>query len=253
LLVLIPIVYFNFFITIGYGLAVGVLGSLMVKVTYNRNRKSRLVYIIVMSFLANYFQWTVYILYAYLGKMPDPMEYINNLYWIIQPINIIDLGIEINKFGLWTLGSIPFKGFGLTFIWIIESLIIFLLSFLVIYRKEAYPYSEQLNKWYPKYTLSKDFKFIANKAVIKKALQADALETLQNIGNGMGTRHTKIHLFYLENTREQYLTIENISYEQGGRGKKHSEILLNNLRLDKAKGKSIFNSFDTKREWFETF
>ncbi len=250
-IILIPIVYLNFILTIGLSLTLGLIVRFLVRITKNRNLKSKLLLALTFGLLTNYFQWAVYILYAYDGETPNFFYFLSNLYWIIIPENFIDIIIDINKFGLWSIFGIVFTGFGLTIIWLIEAFIIIAGPLVAIYKTKTYPFSELLNKWYPKYTLSKDFKSVSTVNKMIDDLQTEPLKSIQELKYGTGLRHTKIHVFYLNDEENQYLTFENIYIEGRGKGRKNSDIIINNFMIDKITAKSLLDNFDNKKERIE--
>jgi len=248
LIIFIPIVYLNFLITVGLGLTLGLILRFLVRITNYRNKKSKLILALVFGFLTNYFQWTVYILYAFNGEIPNFSYYLSNLQWIALPTNFLEAVVQINRTGLWSIFGIVFTGFGLTTIWIIESLIIMAGPLVAIYKTKAYPFSELLNKWYPKYTLLKDFESVSAIGNMTRNLETDPLKSIQELKYGSAYRHTKIHLFYLKDDPNQYLTFENVYVNNRGQGKKNSTIIINNFKIDKESAQKIFENFEHKRE-----
>lgn len=243
-----PIIYVNFLLTFGFGLTLGVINRILIRLTHNRYKKSQLIQAFISGVLANYFQWTAYILYAYNGDIPSLSDYLSNVHWIVVPQNFFHAIAEINKVGLWSIFGITFNGFGLTVIWMLEALIIIALPIVAVYRTKIYPYSELLGKWYPKYTLFKDFEYISTSNKLLKDLQLDTLSVLQGLGKGTGHRHSKIHLFYHKKEEKQYLTFETIFVEGQGKGKLNSNILINNFTIDKRTADLILDKFEHNKE-----
>lgn len=117
-----------------------------------------------------------------------------------------------------------------------------------IYKTKAYPFSELLNKWYPKYTLLKDFESVSAIGNMTRNLETDPLKSIQELKYGSAYRHTKIHLFYLKDDPNQYLTFENVYVDNRGQGKKNRTIIINNFKIDKESAQKIFENFEHKRE-----
>ncbi len=246
--IFIPIVYLNFLITVGFGLILGLICRVIVRFSHNRSKKSQIIQAIVIGFLANYFQWTVYILYAYSGEIPTVGLYFSSLHWIMIPENFFAAMAEINQFGTWSIFGITFNGFGLAAIWFAEFLIIIAGPIVAIVKTKIYPYSELLNKWYDKYTLLKDFESISAVNNLTSELVSDPLKSIESLRKGSGLRHTKIHLFYLKDEDKQYLTFEKIFIEGQGKGKKNSSIVINNLKINKTDAELILENYENKRE-----
>jgi len=153
----IPLIYFNFLITVGLGLALGLIVRLIVRLTKNRNKKSKLILAFTLGLLTYYFQWTVFMLHAYDGEIPGFTYYLANLHWLINPMNLIDFIVKVNGVGFWSIIGAPVTGLALSLVWIIEAFFIISGPIVAIFKTKVYPYSELQNKWYPKYTLLKDF------------------------------------------------------------------------------------------------
>lgn len=251
LIAFIPFIYINFFITIGVGIALGFMVRLLVRITHNRNKRSKIILAIVFGLLFNFFQWIVYILNIANGELPDISYYLESFVWFANPKNFFGAIATINSVGAWAIFGTTFTGIPLALVWIIEAFIIIGLPVMAIYKTKTYPYSEFLNKWYPKYTLLKDFESVSTVNKMIRDLQKDPLKSIQDLKYGSGSRHTKIHVFYLKNEKYQYLTFENIFIEKRGEGKRHSEIIINNYRIDKRTAELIRDNFKNKRERIE--
>lgn len=253
LIIFVPLLYFNFFITIGFGLFLGYLVRVLIKLTHNRNKTSHLILAFVAGFLANYFQWIAFIIYAFDGEIPSFRDYLANLSWVIEPQMFFSTIGKINRIGLWSVFGITFSGVILTLVWIFELITIIIIPILMVYKSKTYPYSEDLGKWYKKYTLSDDYKAVAGINSIIENLQKDACETINQLGRGIGWKYSKVHVYFLENEQNQYLDFENIYIGQGGRGKKNTSTPISNFKITNKTAKLILNSFDNKRERFEVF
>lgn len=251
IIVFIPIVYFNFLVTVGFGIGLGLICRVLVRFSHNRSKRSQLIQAIIIGLLANYFQWTAYILFAYNGTIPGIELYFSNLHWIVIPKNFFAALSEINRIGTWSIFGITFKGFALTFIWIVEFLLIMAGPIVAIVKTKIYPYSELHQQWYHKYTLFKDFESLSAANNFINELASEPVKTIENLRKGSGLRHTKIHVFYLKDVEKQYLTFEDIFIEDRGKGKKHSSIIINNIMINKSSAKNILDTFENKRERIE--
>lgn len=248
IIIFIPIVYLNFLITAGFGMILGFICKLSVRLTHNRDKRSQFTQAIVIGIFANYFQWTAYILYAYEGGIPEISEYLQNLHWIMVPRYFVSAIIDINRVGLWSVFGFTFNGFGLTVVWLIEALIIIAGPILAVHKTKIYPYSEKLNKWYPKYTLFNDFEPVVTVNKLIRDLTDDPLQAIKDLGKGNGLRHTKIHLFYFKDEENQFLTFEKIYIESQGRGNKNSSVLINNFKISKEVADTILSNYKHKIE-----
>lgn len=248
--VFLPIIYLNALISIGFGLSLGFICRALFRLNHNRSKRSRIILAIIFGLLANYFQWTTYILWAYEGAIPGINEYLENILWIMVPDNFIYAITEINRIGPWEIAGTQIKGFGLTTIWIIEFLIIMAGPIVAVLKTTIYPYSELQQKWYPKFTLFNDFQSVSGSSLLLKDLEENPLETIIGLGLGTGLRHTKIHVFYLKEENKQYLTFEKIYVEskQDGKTKTNSSIIVNNFKISNSVAEDILAQFENNRE-----
>ena len=226
LTLLIPLVYANFFITVGLGFAMAMASKYLIRLGHIRHFNSKLALGILAGLFANYFQWAAYITYAFQGHFPSFGDYLSNIGWVFSPKLFFLVISEINKSGLWSMFGMQINGFVLTAIWFIEFLIILAVPVLLVLQAKSYPYSEKLGKWYKKYTLFDDFEPISAVHLLIENLQKDAVAVIQSLQPGSGWRHSKIHLLYLEEEDKQYLTIEKIYVENRGTGKKTMRLWL---------------------------
>lgn len=250
---LIPLVYINFLITIGFGLALAFVVRIAVRLSHNRNKKSHYILAFVISLMAVVFQWATYILYAVNGEIPSISDYLSNVYWIVLPQVFFPTIIEINEIGMWSILGVTLNGVALSFIWVLEAIVIMALPIIAVYKTKVYPYSELNAKWYPKYTLNQDFESVGGVSSFLNYLTVDPTSAIEDLGRGMGYRYSKVHVFYHINENKQYLSLEKVFIEKRGAGKRTSEIVINNLEIDRNTAQEILEKFPNKKERFEIF
>ncbi len=248
-----PFIYINFFITIGFGFGVGFLVRMLVRPTHNRSKKSQMILALVAGLLANTFQWLTFILYALSGDMPSLSAYFESLSLLFIPLKTLSVIGEINKAGLWSIFGIPFNGFLLATVWLIEFALITILPILTLRSAKAYPYSEALGKWYGKFTLNNDFEAISAVSQFTEDLMTDAVAAIEKLAPGSGWRHSKIHIYHLEGEQFQFIDIEKINIEGRGKGKKTSTLQINNLQLENRVAKVVMDKFKNTKERFDIF
>lgn len=253
LIIFIPLIYFNFFITVGLGMALGYLVKILIRLTHQRSRNSKLALAVLAGLFANLFQWLVYLIYAYLGEVPSLAAYFANFGIFIQPSNFISIIGEINRVGMWSIFGIDFSGGLLTIVWLFEFAMIMAIPIMAIWKSKVFPYSENERKWYGKYSLEEDFEMMHSVQHLLEPLQKDAFKTINELEEGNGLRHSKIHIYYLENERNQYLELEKIYFESGGEGKKTSVVILDNFRIDNQAAKMILAKFKNDKVKFPIF
>ena len=242
----IPIVYANFLITFGFGIILGLTVKVLIRLTHNRNRKSYLIQGAFLGILANYFQWTAYVLYAYFGETPSFYEYLSNLHLIVLPDFFFPAIAEIYETGTWSIFGITFNGTILAVIWMFEFMIIVSIPVLAGYYTKPYPYSELLNRWYPKFKLKRDFESIPSASDLLDNLNTNTFDTLQALGLGGGFRFSKIYVFYHKNEERQYLTVERMFVSS--QDKKTKEVIINNFTIDNKTAELILDNFDNNKE-----
>lgn len=250
LIIFIPIIYLNFLIGIGLGLALGFICQFLFRLNHNRSKRSRIIQAVVIGLLVNYFQWLAYILWAFDGTMPGVDLYLLNLHWILNPESFFAAIVDINNVGVWEMFGTQLKGFGLSLIWIFEFLIIMAGPIVAVIKSHAVPYSELQQKWYPKFTLFLDFESFSAVNQLMIDLESNPLNTIEELGKGSGNRFVKIHVFYLKEENHQYLTFEKIHIEvkKDGKTKTNSSIILNNFRINSTDAKEILDKFENSKE-----
>lgn len=249
----IPIIYLNFLFTTGFGIVLGVLSRVLVRVTHNRNRKNQLLQAVFIGLLANYFQWAIYILMLFGGGESSFWEIASSLKLVFFTPAFFDAIVELSNYGSWSLFGMSFNGYPLIFVWVLEFFIILAIPVFIFTDSSIYPYAESSSKWYPKYTLKKDFESVALVKQLLNNLQIDPLQTIGNLGAGNGLRHTKIHVFFLVGNEEHFLTFEKIFIEGRGKGKKNRNVIVNNFKVDTRTAKLILETYENKRERFDVF
>ena len=246
LTLIIPFVYFNIVITVVVAFNLGLICRVINKFFHNINKKSRIIFAVIIGLFANFFQITTFIVYVYYGQIPSVDLYLSYLHIFFNPMNIFYGLSEINQVGTWSFLSIPFNGFILTIVWVIEFLIILVVPIVVVVTAKQYPYSEVLKKWYRKYTLFKDFESISSSSAVIDDLLVDPKKTIENLEKGMGYRHSKVHVYFLEGEESQYLTIEKVNIENKGSGYKMSTVVVPHFKISNSDAKYILEKFQNK-------
>lgn len=248
-----PAVYLNLVTLTGLGLALGYLIKIVSRLTSNRSKRSQIIMAVIAGLIANYAQWTAFVLFVVNGYFPSAGEFLNGLSWILHPGGFLSAVSIINEYGVWAVFGIVFKDFALTAVWIIEAFIIFAIPFLMIFYRKVYPYSELYHKWYSKFVLSNDFEYLAGTNRFLIMLESNSFEAVWNLSKGDGLRHSKIFLYYLSEEESQYLTVENTYVENRGRGKIIKEIVISNFRIPKEEAELILKEYENKKEKINVF
>lgn len=251
--IFIPLIYINFLITIGFGLALALGVRIAVRTSHNRNKKSHYILAFIVVLMAVVFQWATYILYVVDGEVPSISVYLSNVYWIVLPHVFFPVIAEINEVGMWSILGLTFNGVSLSFIWLLEAVVIMALPIIAVYKTKVYPYSELNGKWYPKYTLNQDFESVTGVTSFLNYLTVDPGSAIEDLGRGLGHRHSKVHVFYHKNENKQYLSLEKVLIEKQGTGKRNSEVVINNFEIDRNTAQEILEKFPNRKERIQVF
>ncbi|MCG8700710.1 MAG: hypothetical protein MI922_21840, partial [Bacteroidales bacterium] len=240
LVTVIPIVYFNFILTIAFGMGLGLSCKTFARLMHNRCIKSQTLQAIVIGLLANYFQWTAYVIFVNSGTIPGIDSYLAG---IIGSKNLFVTMAELYRIGNWSIFGFTLNGPVLGIIWIVEFALIIAGPVFIVVKSKIHPYSESLQKWYRKHTLLNDFESIAGAKRMTDALVADPINAIEELGKGSATMHTKIHVYFLKDEEVQYLNFERIFIEGHGKGKTNSTTVINNFKIDNEVAQYILDNY----------
>lgn len=247
----VPLIYLNFLVTVGFGIALGILVRLLTKLTQNRSLQHQLLLAILLGLFANYCQWVGFVLYAILGIIPGISDYYLNLGMITDPSTFFGVIGEINRVGMWEVFGITANGGILTMIWLLEFAIIAAFPVIGAYKAKSIPYAEDLQTWYPKYELDTDFEAIIGPDRFVERLRENALTALQELDPGLAWKYSKAHIHYLPEATHQYLSMEKVYIEDRGQGNTEVEVVINNFRLDRQMAKAILDAYPHRKERWE--
>ena len=246
----IPLVYANFLLTFGFGISLGFVLRVLTRLTHNRNKKTRIIQGLIVAGLATFFQWTAYVIYLTKTEFPPIGVYYSNLDIMLHS-QAYDFLAIVYKLGSWSLFDTTINGFVLVLIWIGELGIIMFGILSAVLKTNIYPYSEHSKKWYPKYTLIRDFESISSSVNITKSLMSNPLQALNDLQKGDGLRYSKIHIYYNKKDLYQYLSLEKVHIEKSGTGKKNTENIVSLFKISKSQAEAILANFQHKKERME--
>ncbi|MGB0838504.1 MAG: hypothetical protein ACPGXL_00115 [Chitinophagales bacterium] len=253
---LVPIIYLNVMIAIGFGIALSFCIRLITRLIKNRNKRNRIILTILAIIFFTYFQWVAFVGSLIAGAMLPPLEYLGLTTWITVPQEFFGIIGEIYKQGTWQLGlsdGIPMRELPLLSVWIVEIILIALPALKHLLDHTIHPFSEQQNKWYPKYILLKDFESMASSKIMEAQLNIGALKALKQLEKGSATQHSKVHLYYLDEEQKHYLSIDRIFIEKRGEGKTNRTSIIENYCIDTENAKGILTEFKNNQERINVF
>jgi len=250
---LIPIIYFNFIITIGFGFVIAFCVQTIAKLLKIRERKTRLILVLLMLIVAYYSHWIAYILYITSEKIPSISTFLS---YLVYPQNFFAIIEEINRYGTWSFGfssNIPVKGMVLSLIWLAEAAIIFFLTINYTIKFPENPFSEKQNKWFPKLTLDKEFAAFFSEDVFMKGLYKNGINFICNAENGRANKYSEIAIFHLPHEDYQYLAVDTVSIDSGKESKKEITPIVTPIKITNEEAKLLMDKFGTKKTFFLDF
>lgn len=244
----IPFIYFNIAITIGLGIGVSLLVRLISRIGKIRNKNHRYIISGLIILMTIYFQWITFLNAIMLNSFPSLVDTFWASSWILKPTEFFHLIGQINENGTWGLGTSGnlINGLILTLIWIGEVVIIAFPTIKMQFNFKPYPFSEKFNKWYPKYTIDEFFETIYSKESIEAELDNSVIKTLSNLKLANNARCSKIHIYYIDDEANHYLSIDKVWIDGKGNTKKVN--VLSNYTIESEALHEIKNLFKLKKE-----
>jgi len=248
---LIPIIYFKVLITIGLGFALAFTVQILSKIFIIKDKKSRLIFISFIVIIAYYSAWIGFIVQTYTDTFPSFIDYAN--YWIL-PNNIIENIALINKHGTWGLNfSGAINGITLTMVWIIEAIIIFSIAIGRVSKFPENPFSEKLNKWYPKMILQEEFEPIYSSSRFILSLKEKDIDIIFDLKKGFARRYSEIAVFYLEGEDVQYISIDNKVINVKQENKTASTPVIKPIQISTVEARKLITKFNVSKEFYLDF
>lgn len=244
LIAVIPFVYINFFFTVGFGAVLGYTVKFACRFSRIRNSMVMLYVAGGTAVVANYFQWVA--CFSYLSG--DTLSFDNYLSWldlILYPVTFLDFLKQVNQYGFWQIGGITFTDVALTIIWIIEFFTIAAACLFIVYKHPIVPYSETLEKLYPKYRINYQFSSIGAKNLFIENLQAAPVAAIAALGYGTATRYSEVYIYFLEREEVQYVSVSNISVP--GKGREKTTPVIELLKITTVQAREIMDKFGSKK------
>ncbi len=248
LIATIPVIYFNFFITLGFGIVIGYSVRILSKILKVVNRRISIRAALVSGLAAYYFQWVVYILFFVEGS--DFFEaYFINPTLVFKPWLVAQIIVDVHAVGDWAIGSIVINGWPLTIIWIIELVIIILIPSMMVKSQPISPFSVITNSWYKKFTLHKDFESIALKEAFTQSLITHPVELLKTLRNGSVNYFSRVTIFYHEGDEVQYISVQNIRRDKTGKKEMPTDVI-HLLEIQSDYAKQLMAVYHAKKDFF---
>lgn len=241
-----PLVYFNVFITAGFGIFLGFGVRMLTKVFSITQKKIAVRTALACGIVGVYFSWVVYILYFLTEEGALIESYFLHPFLVFKPAAVVNIMMEMNQYGMWAIFGIVFKGWILTIVWIIEAGVIVVVSTLLVKNQPQSPFSLTYNKWYKKYILIRDFESIGMKEPFKQELAENPVESIKALGNGKAYHFARVSIYYLKEENDQYITVENVRKDREGKSEDSIEVI-HLLTIKREEAKKLIEEFHGKK------
>lgn len=243
----IPILYANIFITIGYGMFIGILVKAWSYFGKVRNRRIVVLGALLFGLVANYTQWVDFIVTVYNDFNNSFSDYLSALLggWSIG--DLLYAVTEINEYGTWALGfssDLNVNGTLLGIVWIAEFLLILGLPLYMAFFQKVHPFAEDHNRFYERFVLNEKFIAIHSGKPIIEDLSQKPLEFIENLNSGLPSLYSNFIMYYLPNAKFSYLDVEKVTIEARGKGKTRVTEIIDNLQIEAAQAKMILQKYE---------
>jgi hypothetical protein len=210
----IPFVYINFFITLGFGLGLGLIATFVAYIGKARNPMLMGLVGLVIGITGWYVQWAAWSgsVAADFNLVPNGMTYSpGTIDFAMNPGLIFTLAQNVNEVGIWKIKGATINGFFLSAAWFFEFVIIVGLPFLLGRFKAQDPFCETSLTWAEKTELSKHFAYIGDKENFLKSVEASPGNLLAFLSEHSSNEsdYAQLSLYRCKGSNESYVTITN--------------------------------------------
>ena len=218
----IPIPYLNFIITGIFGLAIGIVVSrIVLRIGKVRNGKLAFVFAFFAALTALYIHWAVWVDLVFnisgtigsdqIGVATSNVNMYEVFNLLLQPTLLFDLMKEINQVGVWGIKGGTVSGGFLTFIWVVELIVVIIATLMTGTGQASKPFCEEEETWFEENELAPVSHFTDGPAFVK-ALSIGDMEvislSLTTVNDVKKDHHAKITLFDAK-SGENFVSIEN--------------------------------------------
>ncbi len=247
----IPFIYINFLIAAGFGFIIGLLiNFLVVRKGKVRNTALAITFGVLGGLIGLYFHWAVWVDLVInagesygtsrIGITSSNIKILEVFSLAADPGALFALIGEINEFGTWGIRSATVSGTFLTIIWIVELLIVTVVSTLVPMGGSGAPFCEVNNKWFEEKELP-PLSLVENVSQLIKDIGAKNEAAFDNLTKATDLeKDHSVFTLYTAGKDENYLSIENKKAEINKKGETElngdefaTYILVNNILKEK--------------------
>lgn len=240
-----PLIYLNLIACIGVGFVINLVAGFVFDLLKIRSRKLRIFFVISCSLFAWYGQWCATLDYLIVGSVDSLPEYISSLSWILHPELIAENIKVAYDYGYFEMFGTPIKGPVLVLVWLLELGIFVGYPALAVLGHSAKPYSDKAEKWYTVHVLEKQFRLVTGAPAFAEELAENPLEKIAGLSTGRGNAHSQIHIYFIPEENDQYLTVINMKYD-GEKNKPKKETVISNLAISKNHAEQILANYSNR-------
>ena len=187
----IPFIYINFLLTFGLGVGIGFLiNKIVIRYGKVRNPKMAFLLCVLGAFVALYIQWVVWADLVmnstesarFTSMVVKSSMNLEQLAFIaVSPKLLFQLMVEVNSYGTWGLfEETTISGTFLWIIWVLESLIVIVVSLMFGGKRASNPFCERGNKWFKQRDLPQ-LSYIYSKSDVVIDLEQGTFKSLSSL------------------------------------------------------------------------
>lgn len=215
------VVYFNFVILYFTLFLLTFIPPLTIWVGHIRNEKWLLGVTFFCSFSALYGAWVAY---TYLWLAPYMGEYIT-LFDLVNPISFFSIWVNLFPYVSYSIFGLNMQGSALFGPWIIEALLFVIYPLLQMRKYNIPPYSELLQKWYPKLKFGHRYPTVYNVESLRETIsEFIKLEKGALKPEGSYAVYSVFYMYYLEGMHNQYMDVKVVTASSKGERGEYSLI-----------------------------
>ena len=254
----IPFVYVNFFLCLGFGLLLGALLAVLVRIGKLRSPGAVGALGLLVGLVAVYLEWGVYLTLLFnsestgTGKDVDTStSFSSSLFADIlgHPVAMWLAMQKINETGTWSLKGATPSGIFLGLIWVVEAVIIVGGAYFMAKAQATEPFSEVSNEWATEETLAHPLTFAQDAATTRAALEAGNFQHLTPyVGTGTEDPFARLKLHSAPNDHNcRYLTLENVTttIDKKGKASQSTTTVVQHLAISPAAFAELQRRFGT--------
>ncbi|UII22743.1 hypothetical protein [Fulvivirga ligni] len=223
-----PVIYLNFVTCAAFGVALGFLSFPVVKYGHIVGYRNELLCLITIWFFAMIFQWSAFmaiVIKTSYSEIEEVSFTSSFFYYLLHPVTLVQDMYDVSLYGLWSIGSITVKDFGLWAVWIIEAIIIFIAMWQANKKWSIFPYSHVENNWFPENKLPRKMPLHRGFGSFLNGLKDNNMEAFTGIAysNIDSREFTEVVIYATRNDTNAYLAFYNQQLKTGKDGKKEEE------------------------------